>query len=498
MSLLATPPASGTDGCGRLAQLVLDLRLEAVVLTGCSDGALLARLATLGPPVTAIDARPQVVAASRARWRGLPNVRFVHGHPARTLADLRGSLPERSLYVLGSCGLPAPTVRDELFWVPRGQGAIAVLLDPAAGVAGYDDVQDALLRWSPDHAVELLPVPGGGMMLVAVPRPRVHVTFLIEKYTHEYGTSGLSINLDNLVATLDQTGLASWNVVHYDSCFHEGRPIPLAAIGKPAGADAHVLVATLHYHSRSNPTVPLLQQAKATGSRLAIVWLDKKISRHTPDYYRVADVNVVLDGNDFELPNAWPVFTPKNPIWFCDPGLPRDIDVSLVGEVRYLSQRKAMVERLQNERRIVVQRFGTSAADTKRALSVAEYAQLYQRSRISLAMTKDAVRQLKGRVFEVLHCGAMLLCDVNHHVSHYLRPGVEYVTWRDYDDLVDKACYYLDHEAERQAIARAGHARVTSHYNHEVFWRSLLARCGASAAAFHGGSRMGVQPAIAP
>jgi len=486
MSLFVAPLATA-ELLPQLAKAIAALQIEGVVQTGCGDVAFTRQLAALGLPVTAIDARPGVVAAAQARHGS--DVQYVQGLPARALADLRAQLPERTLYVLGSCGLPATTVGDEIFQVPRGQGAIVVQLDADAGVAGYADVQDALLRWSPDHHVETYCTADGGTALLALPRPRVHVTFLIEKFTHEYGTSGPSINLDNLVATLDQTGLASWNVVHYDECFHEGRPIPLGAISKPATADVHVLVCTLHYHSRANPTVSLLQQAKATGSRIVFVWLDKKISRHTPDYYRTADVNVVLDGNDFELPNSWPIFTPKNPIWFCDPGLPRDIDVSLVGEVRYLSQRKAMVDRLQHETAIAVQMFCTSAADTQRALTVAEYAQLYQRSRISLAMTKDSVRQLKGRVFEVLHCGAMLLCDKNHHVSHYLRPGVEYVTYDDYDDLVGKARYYLDHEDERRAIARAGHARVKSHYNHEIFWKSLLARCGASAAAFHGGSR---------
>jgi spore maturation protein CgeB len=197
-------------------------------------------------------------------------------------------------------------------------------------------------------------------------------------------------------------------------------------------------------------------------------------------------VNVVFDGNDFELPGSWPVFTPKNPIWFNDPGRERDIPVSLVGEVRYLSQRKAYAARLQQETRIPVQVFKTSAADTGRALSVAEYAQLYQRSKVSLAMTKDAVRQLKGRVFEVLHCGAMLLCDVNHHVGAYLVAGEDYVTYRDYEDLVRKCQHYLAHDDERRAIAQQGHRKVKAFYGHDVFWRSLLARLGASAAAVRG------------
>lgn len=471
----------------RLQLLVQRLGLQAVVQTGAGRADLTRELLQLGLPTTVTAVRASELEALVAvcgddggRLHG------VVGHPVRVLADLRRQLPTQTLYVFGPSGLPAPTVRDELFWVPPASGAILVVCDAGHGPRGLADVHDQLLRWSPDHVVQTLIADDGTPLLLALPAPRVHVTFLIEKYAFDYGTSGLSINIDNLVDTLAATGLGTANVVFYDECHHEGREIPLREISKPDDCDVHVLVSTMHYHSRANPTVDLLARAKATGTQVALVWLDKKISRSTPDYYAVADVNVVLDGNDFELPNGWPIFTPKNPVYFHDPGRARDIDVSLVGEVRYLSQRKAIVERLQTETRISVQMFATSAADSRRALSIAEYAGLYQRSKISIAMTKDSVRQLKGRVFEVLHCGAMLLCDVNHHVSSYLRPGVDYVTWRDYEDLVEKARYYLQHDEERERIARQGHRQVTRFYNHEVFWRSLLARLGGTAAAFHG------------
>jgi hypothetical protein len=479
------------ERCGELLPVLMAAiercALQAVVLTGCGDGQFALALAATGLPLLAADARPEAVAATRARLRtaGFAG-EVVQGLPARVLADHRRRLPGRTLWVFGPGGVPGESRRDELFMVPPGEGVVCVLPDEPTGTVALADVQDQLLRWSPDHHVEATPTAAGGVALLAFPAPRVHVTFLIEKYTHEYGKSGLSINLDNLVATLAATGLASWNVVHYDQCFHEGRPLPIAEISKPAAADVHVLVTVLHYHTRSNPTVAQLQAAKRSGSRIVYVWLDKKISRSTPEYAAVADLNVLLDGNDFELPNSWPSFTPKNPQWFCDPGIDRDIDCSLVGEVRYLSQRKAMVDRLRTEARLAVQMFGTSAADTRRTLSLAEYARLYQRSKISLAMTKDNVRQLKGRVFEILHCGAMLLCDRNHHVSHYLRPGVDYVVYEHYEDLVEKARYYLDHGDERAAIAHAGHARVRRYCSHEVFWRGLLSRVGASAASFHG------------
>lgn len=452
--------------------------LAAQVWLGLPDKGTAAALADLQLPITVIDPRPEAQSACPA------GARFVPSRAARGLADLRRQLPEGRLTVFGADCSDAD-VRDALLYVPRGLGVVVVALSPGASEGRVAALQDALQRWAPEHHVDVLVGEQGTAHLVAMAPPRTHVTFLIELYTHEYGNSGLSINLDNLVATLAATGRASHHVVHYDQRFHEGRPVTAADLAPPSTADVHVVVVTLHYHSHANPSVALLQQLRDRGSRVVLVWLDKKISRSTADYYAVADVNVVLDGNDFELPNAWPAFTPKNPRFFRDAGLPRDIDVSLVGEVRYLAQRKAMVERLRAETRVPVTLCGTSAADTKRVLSVAEYAALYQRSRISLAMTKDTVRQLKGRVFEIVHCGALLCCDVNHHVQAHFTPGRDYVEYHDYEHLVDRLQHYLRHEDERAAIAASGHRRATTYFSHDVFWRSLLSRCGASAIAWN-------------
>lgn len=467
-----------------LAAACAQARATGVVLVGAGDHALLGELHALALPTTIVDVRPAALARARAACGDMAAdaIRWLQGPPPRVLADLRCQLPTSGLFVFDGRGTSVERLGEAIFWLPRGEGAIALLLDEPQALAA---VHDQLLRWSPDHVVRPFATAAGRPALLVLPRPRVHVTFLIEKYTGEYGRSGLSINLDNLVATLDQTGLASWNVVHYDECFHEGRPLPRHELAKPADCDEHVLACVLHYHSRANPTAADLLHARLSGSRIVYFWLDKKISASTPEYYALADLNVVFDGNDFELPNSWPVYTPKNPQFFHDPGLPRDLAVSLVGEVRYLSQRKAMVDRLRTETRIPVSLCPTSAADTGRALTVAEYANLYQRSRISIAMTKDSSRQLKGRVFEIAHCGALLFCDRNHHVSHYLRPGTDYVVYDGYEDLVAKARWYLDHESERLAIARSGHRRVKTYCSHDLFWRSLLARVGASAAAWH-------------
>lgn len=475
---LGAPALTAGPSFSRLLQTLHARRpFRAVVWCGMTTEAGIAAVRALGVPAHVLDARGERLVDLPAGWGGH------RGRPERTLADLRRRLPTGVLLVAGP-DVDDAAVRAAVMFQARDGGALAIAVDPTARQRRSASLLDALQRWSPEHHADLHVDDDGEAWLVACPPPRVHVTFLIEKYTHEFGRSGISINLDNLVETLRATGRAGWDVVHYDERFHEGRPVQLADVRAPAGTDVHVVVTTLHYHSHANPTPGLLQGLRQRGSKVVMMWLDKKISRSTPEYYAAVDVNCVLDGTDFELPSAWPIFTPKNPRYFRDAGLERDIPVSLVGEVRYLAQRKAMVERLQTETRVPVQLFGTSAADPRRTRSVAEYAALYQRSRISLAMTKDTVRQLKGRVFEIVHCGALLCCDVNHHVQQYFAPGREYVEYHDYEHLVDRLRHLLAHDDERAAIAAAGHRRATVHYSHDVFWRSLLSRCGASAAAF--------------
>ncbi len=82
---------------------------------------------------------------------------------------------------------------------------------------------------------------------------------------------------------------------------------------------------------------------------------------------------------------------------------------------------------------------------------------------------------IKGRVFEVLACGGFLLtgkCDDD--LGEYYQLGKEVVEFKGIDDLVDKCKYYLEHETERKAIAKAGYERTIrdhtySHRFHQIF-----------------------------
>jgi spore maturation protein CgeB len=84
------------------------------------------------------------------------------------------------------------------------------------------------------------------------------------------------------------------------------------------------------------------------------------------------------------------------------------------------------------------------------------------------------------RVFEVPACGGFLLCERNPFMQSLYEEDREAVYFGSPDELVDKLRYYLTHEAERSAIAAAGHARVLSG-GHDIHsrlrsWAATVAR----------------------
>jgi glycosyltransferase involved in cell wall biosynthesis len=467
----------------QLSLFCRELGLQDGVLLGAAKASDIRALKGFLKRILVPLSRPETLQALAREFQDPPSpwLRLVQASPGRAVADWRRRIdPEACLFFFHGGQARhkkrLEALREALFYIPRGAGAL-LFYEPRGGENLLEALRDQCLRWSPGFQTRTLELDEARIHFLRPPEP-VHVTFCIEKYSHGYQKSGLSINLDNLVHPLEQTGLAGISLVFYDQFHHERRPLRLEDLSPPQGVRKHMIVSTYHYHSPANPSIALLEAAKAQGSKIVYMWLDKKTSAPKPEYAQVSDINVILDGTDFGLPNSWPIFTPKNPAYFNDPGLERDLGLTLVGELRRLKQRQDLIAHLEAQRDLDLHIIKTSAVDPELMRTVPEYAQLFQRSKISIALTQDRVKQLKGRIFEIAHCGAMLLCDLNPYISSYFVPGKEFVPFRDFDDLVAKARYYLEHEEERAAIARAGHRKAVTYYNTRVFWESLFRRAG--------------------
>lgn len=80
---------------------------------------------------------------------------------------------------------------------------------------------------------------------------------------------------------------------------------------------------------------------------------------------------------------------------------------------------------------------------------------------------------VKVRHFEIPGAGGFQLSYYAEGLERYFEIGDEVAIYLDLDELVEKVEYYLTHEAERERIARAGHARALG-YTMEARLSDLL------------------------
>ena len=94
-----------------------------------------------------------------------------------------------------------------------------------------------------------------------------------------------------------------------------------------------------------------------------------------------------------------------------------------------------------------------------------------------------AIRQLKGRTFEIPGTGGFLITEYVEELDEYYRLGQELVCFHTVDELVDRARYYLAHDAERRAIAQAGYERTLREHTYEQRFKALFRDAGLVADA---------------
>ncbi len=107
-----------------------------------------------------------------------------------------------------------------------------------------------------------------------------------------------------------------------------------------------------------------------------------------------------------------------------------------------------------------------------RPLALDSRTRLYHNTRIGINMHVSDTPTETGnmRMYEVPAHGAMLLCDKAARNAHerIFAPDTEAVYYDSVEDLIEKAEFYLAHDQERIAIARAGCGRFWEDYEWEA------------------------------
>jgi len=112
-------------------------------------------------------------------------------------------------------------------------------------------------------------------------------------------------------------------------------------------------------------------------------------------------------------------------------------------------------------------------------LSDEQLIKMYSRSRVSLGFTavaevpadgSPAIKQVRLRDFEATMSGAFYMVEHFQELAEFFEPDKEIVFFHDAGDLIEKAKFYLRHDAERNRIRQAGLRRaLAEHTWHQRF-----------------------------
>lgn len=112
-----------------------------------------------------------------------------------------------------------------------------------------------------------------------------------------------------------------------------------------------------------------------------------------------------------------------------------------------------------------------------------EYAKAIQASKINLGLLFEGGSsapepdKITARTFEIPAAGGFMLHERTDEALSYFEEGKEAVFFDGPDEMLDKITYYLNHKAERAAIAEAGRQRcVSSGYSVDDRVRTVLAK----------------------
>jgi len=307
-----------------------------------------------------------------------------------------------------------------------------------------------------------------------------HILFVTEKWFNCDPKLGLTNSEHNLFGSLINCGLATFTRFHYDEYYHLHHHRNDAALIELCQTLKPDFLFFTWANDRYEPKIGTLRRIKQQlGIPIVALWFEA-FNELVEAVSSFVEVNIVMHSHSMpkttEAHRHILLWTPQDPSIYYNPNIDRDIDISFVGNVStsvpHYAERRTGIATLREHGIDVYQAGG----EREQFLSVEDYAGVHKRSKIALnfGMGGDGIPHSKGRIFEATLCGAMLLDSQSSETDLWFEPFVDYVPFVNDDDLVEKARYYLTHDAEREKIAKNGYQKAQHKYTAELFWRTVL------------------------
>lgn len=212
---------------------------------------------------------------------------------------------------------------------------------------------------------------------------------------------------------------------------------------------------------------------------------------HSPAYSRDMGIAEKLSYCGAKQIDFWPLGSFDA---LCDRGMTeeeielneRDIDIAFVGAlapnkmpmiaaVKKAFGRKMRLYGLANLKKNVYFNLKFNFPGWVSPLPFERYVPLYQRTKIGINVHNRGDYTVGGyRLFDLPANGVMQISDGGPYLDTFFEVGKEIESYRNTDELIDKIKYYLEHDAERQQIARNGYRRVELDYR----MKHLLQKAG--------------------
>lgn len=93
---------------------------------------------------------------------------------------------------------------------------------------------------------------------------------------------------------------------------------------------------------------------------------------------------------------------------------------------------------------------------------------VFKCSKINLNISLKSIHSgIPLRIFDIMGCGGFVLTNYQEDLLQFFEPDVDFVYYEDYNDLLQKADYYLSHDEARLQIAKNGYEKVKNEHTYE-------------------------------
>ena len=96
-------------------------------------------------------------------------------------------------------------------------------------------------------------------------------------------------------------------------------------------------------------------------------------------------------------------------------------------------------------------------------------------SKININATLKSIHTgIPLRAMDIMGCGGFLLTNFQEDFFRHFEPDVDFVYYTSFEEMLDKAGYYLAHDEERNRISQSALEKMTREHTFEVRLNEML------------------------